>query len=88
MDYTAAPYNQLRYHLAYHIDNGLLKFILFIWRRTCHMANTEHLTILHQGAKIWNQWRKDNHGVIPDLSDTELGGINLERTNLIKANFN
>jgi uncharacterized protein YjbI with pentapeptide repeats len=38
------------------------------------MANPEHLEILKQGLEIWNQWRKDNPDVIPDLSGANLSG--------------
>jgi uncharacterized protein YjbI with pentapeptide repeats len=31
------------------------------------MANPEHLEILKQGVEKWNQWRKENRGVEPDL---------------------
>jgi uncharacterized protein YjbI with pentapeptide repeats len=32
------------------------------------MANPEHVEILKQGVKAWNNWRKANPTVIPDLS--------------------
>jgi hypothetical protein len=31
------------------------------------MANPEHLEILAQGVDKWNQWRRDNFLVIPNL---------------------
>ena len=31
------------------------------------MANPEHVEILKEGVEAWNQWRKDNPGVRPDL---------------------
>ena len=31
------------------------------------MANKEHLAILGQGIDVWNQWRKENAEVKPDL---------------------
>lgn len=46
------------------------------------MANPEHLKILLQGVETWNQWRKDNPEVVPDLS-----GALLSRANLIEANL-
>jgi hypothetical protein len=37
------------------------------------MANREHLEILKKGVKAWNQWRKQNPKVRPDLSEVHLG---------------
>ena len=37
------------------------------------MAKREHLSILKQGVRTWNQWRKNNPEVIPDLSGANLG---------------
>lgn len=34
--------------------------------------------MLKQGIIIWNQWRKDNPSLIPDLSGANLRGINLQ----------
>lgn len=31
------------------------------------MANPEHLEILKQGMKVWNEWRELNPEVRPDL---------------------
>jgi TIR domain/Pentapeptide repeats (8 copies) len=48
------------------------------------MANPEHLQILQQGVKVWNQWRgpdKDVH-IRPDLSDADLRGADLIGANL------
>jgi uncharacterized protein YjbI with pentapeptide repeats len=51
------------------------------------MANNEHLNILKQGINAWNQWRKENPGVQPDLSaailsETDLRGADLRGVNL------
>lgn len=51
------------------------------------MAKREHLKILKQGVAVWNEWRKENPKVIPDL-----GGIDLFKTkrsgeNLREINF-
>ncbi len=56
------------------------------------MANAEHLKILKQGVKAWNQWQKEKLGIIPDLREANLGkanlhGANLGRANLSKANL-
>ena len=64
------------------------------------MANEEHLKILKQGVRVWNQWRiTELSGVIPDLSGADLRRENLciyegnlieadlRRANLCGANF-
>ncbi|MGH9751689.1 MAG: pentapeptide repeat-containing protein, partial [Blastocatellia bacterium] len=49
------------------------------------MANPEHLKILKQGVETWNQWRKDNPEVTPDLGEALLRGTNLSKADLIGA---
>ena len=51
------------------------------------MANPEHLEILKQGVEIWNQWRKDNPKVIPDLNEVDIEEADLSRANLSRANL-
>lgn len=51
------------------------------------MANPEHLKILNQGVEVWNQWRKDNPEIQPDLSNTELSWINLTWANFSKTDL-
>lgn len=57
------------------------------------MADPEHFRILkEEGVKAWNQWRRDNSGVIPDLAgaflmDIDLTGVNLQKANLLGANI-
>jgi uncharacterized protein YjbI with pentapeptide repeats len=46
------------------------------------MANQEHLEILKQGVDAWNQWRKENPGIKPDLKQAKLEKINLSSANL------
>jgi len=46
------------------------------------MATPEHLSILRQGVKAWNNWRKSSVIVTPDLSDADLSWANLKRANL------
>jgi len=41
------------------------------------MANPEHLEILKQGAKQWNEWREGYH-LVPDLGGADLSGENLK----------
>jgi hypothetical protein len=51
------------------------------------MANEDHLRILRRGVEAWNQWRKENPKLIPDLINSDLTGIDLTGINLIKANL-
>ena len=55
------------------------------------MANEEHLAILKKGVKNWNEWRKANPDITPDLSgaglnDTNLDGADLRHVSLQGAN--
>lgn len=50
------------------------------------MANQEHLNLIQQGVKGWNQWRKE-HRILPDLSRIDLEGIQLDGANLRAANL-
>ena len=59
------------------------------------MANPEHLEILKQGVEAWNEWRRENPTVTPDLRAAHLEGaflhtadfrsVNLGRANLSGA---
>ena len=61
------------------------------------MADEEHLQIIHQGVDVWNEWRKKNPKLIPDLhgaqlvradlSQAELVGADLSEANLYAANL-
>jgi uncharacterized protein YjbI with pentapeptide repeats len=56
------------------------------------MAIEEHLNVLTRGVEVWNQWRKDNSSVKPDLSKANLGHrfleyVDFSDANLIKANL-
>ncbi len=46
------------------------------------MANEEHLKILEHGVEIWNEWRKDNPEIHPDLSEAKLPEANFIQANL------
>jgi hypothetical protein len=46
------------------------------------MTNKGHLQILRQGVTVWNQWRKDNPYIMPDLRWATLIGVNLSRYDL------
>ncbi len=52
------------------------------------MANRQHLSTLKQGVAAWNQWRKENPDVRPELHEAALAGMNLSRANLTSANLN
>ena len=54
------------------------------------MANPEHLKILKQGVEVWNKWRHEFPGIVPDLkgatlNDADLSGANLTNTLLSNA---
>ena len=56
------------------------------------MANKEQLSILKQGVKVWNQWRKNNPSVNIDLSNAHFCGLDLSgawfaNADLCRANF-
>jgi uncharacterized protein YjbI with pentapeptide repeats len=55
------------------------------------MANAEHIIILKQGVRIWNEWREHNPDIAPDLSRVEfsnaLNDANLSAVNFRKANL-
>jgi uncharacterized protein YjbI with pentapeptide repeats len=46
------------------------------------MANSEHLKLLKENIDAWNDWRKNNPELQPDLEDADLRGSNLCRANL------
>jgi hypothetical protein len=41
------------------------------------MANPEHLEILKQGVKVWNEWRKQYPEIEPYLNNADFGGADL-----------
>jgi hypothetical protein len=56
------------------------------------MANPEHLKILKEGIRVWNQWANGNPRIRPDLSGADLQGINtsdwlLRGANLTETNL-
>lgn len=56
------------------------------------MANKEHLEILKRGVEAWNQWRLENPGITPDLSEAFLArkvllGADLRGANLRGADL-
>ncbi len=51
------------------------------------MAHEEHLALLRQGVRAWNEWRDSNPGLRPDLTEARLPGADLCQMNLAKANL-
>ncbi len=51
------------------------------------MANPEHLQILKEGVKAWNEWRADNLDIRPHLRGANLEAANLWGANLRGANL-
>jgi uncharacterized protein YjbI with pentapeptide repeats len=51
------------------------------------MANDEHVAILKKGVDAWNEWRNENPGIKPDLSNADLSGVNLRTANLSRADL-
>ncbi len=51
------------------------------------MADQEHLGVLKQGVKTWNQWRKEHPDIHPNLVGAELSGADLRKADLSEANF-
>jgi hypothetical protein len=41
------------------------------------MANEEHVAILKQGVRVWNEWRQNNRDIRPVLTRAVLTGANL-----------
>ena len=36
------------------------------------MAIPQHLDVLKQGVRVWNEWREENPGAEPDLAGAKL----------------
>ena len=51
------------------------------------MANPDHVKMLQQGVKAWNDWRASHPQVNPDLSGARLGGAKLNDANLREADL-
>ena len=51
------------------------------------MANDKHLHMLQQGVATWNDWKRRNPAIRPDLSFANLSKANLSKANLSGANL-
>jgi uncharacterized protein YjbI with pentapeptide repeats len=51
------------------------------------MANPLHLEILLKGVTAWNEWRKENPQVAPNLSGANLSGLHIEGADLTGADL-
>lgn len=51
------------------------------------MAIQSQIDILNKGTEHWNEWRKQNPFINPDLSDIDLRGQKFEGNNFSKTNF-
>jgi len=51
------------------------------------MAKREHLKKLKEGFEIWNKWREDNPGILPDLVKTNLRKADLQKADLSEVDF-
>ena len=56
------------------------------------MADTNHLKVLEKGVSQWNEWRKENPAITPDLTGSNLfrqrlTGVDFSGTNLSNSNL-
>lgn len=51
------------------------------------MAIKEHLKLLKQGVKVWNEWREEHPGTIPDFTRASLNDAQLLDANLRGADM-
>jgi uncharacterized protein YjbI with pentapeptide repeats len=51
------------------------------------MANKVHLRVIKRGTDAWNDWRKLNPQIVPDLTNADLVGVELCGANLSCADF-
>jgi uncharacterized protein YjbI with pentapeptide repeats len=51
------------------------------------MANPKHLEILKKGVEVWNEWRKNNPDIKPNLRKANLLRANLSDADLSRANL-
>ena len=51
------------------------------------MAIPQHLDVLKQGVRVWNEWRQKNPGAEPDLAGAKLSKANLKEANLSETDL-
>jgi uncharacterized protein YjbI with pentapeptide repeats len=51
------------------------------------VANPDHLAELNKGVESWNQWRRENPCIVPDLRKADLRQANLRKANLSRADL-
>ena len=51
------------------------------------MPIEEHLNKIKQGVDAWNQWREENPDTVPDLSQADIRGCQLQKINLSKTDL-
>jgi uncharacterized protein YjbI with pentapeptide repeats len=54
-------------------------------RKADAMANSEHLAKIKEGVLAWNDWRKTNTEIVPDLSEADLRKVDLSGAYLYGA---
>ncbi len=53
-----------------------------LYYREDPMANSRHLALLKRGVSLWNAWRSEHPGILPDLTNADLAGMDLKGANL------
>jgi TIR domain/Pentapeptide repeats (8 copies)/Pentapeptide repeats (9 copies) len=51
------------------------------------MVNPEHLSILKQGVRVWNEWRQNHPRIMPELRGADLSGMKLSEVNFFGADL-
>jgi len=51
------------------------------------MANQQHLAIIKQGARVWNDWVRDNPELPAELAHAVLSDVNLREAHLTQADL-
>jgi hypothetical protein len=52
------------------------------------VVNSQHLAELDKGVESWNQWRRENPDIIPDLRKVDLIGRDLRFVDFRSAKLN
>ncbi len=51
------------------------------------MVNAGHIDLVRDGIEHWNDWRRKNSRILPDLAGADLAELNLAGANLAKADL-